>query len=129
MAISKNIENYANEIASLYLGNLGYNKIIRGKEKHKDFIIDLDGDGKGDLFVDVKASKYSLPEIKSRYHSIAKKYSRRRTPTLFFFINYLEKSGYFQIVGNNKINEIKKLDVSNLKSAIKDNPSIKCKSI
>lgn len=111
-------EEYAINIAKLYLQNAGIETIYPGPNKAEDFIINQNSKLNRQITVDVKASKYSLADIKREYKGLWSKYKRRKNTTLLMYINYEKRTGYFHLLGNGKQNEIQDLNVPTLKTSL-----------
>jgi hypothetical protein len=109
----KNIKQFqgwrAEQITKVFLLSLGVfelNEYSSMKDKGYDFIAILKNNPDKKFGIDIKATKYSRNEIKSRYFP---KTLVRDLPLIQFFVNYDKESGYFRIINTNISSELKLL--------------------
>ena len=117
-SFNKHKEEYALAIAKSYLQNVGLEQIKVGSNKSNDFIITQNSNLNRKIVVDVKASKYTLTDIKRAYKGLWTKYKQRKDPTLLMYINYENKKGFFHILANGSQTEIKELNIPTLKKSL-----------
>ena len=124
----KNIKQFqgwrAEQIAKVFLLNLGVfelNEYSSLKDKGYDLIAVLKDNPDKKVGIDIKASKYSKNEIKSRYFT---KTVIRELPLIQIFVNYDKESGYFRFVNQHTSTELKPLKKDIFLKEIKTMPNI-----
>jgi len=109
---------YANAIARTYLEGAGFKNIMEGSNASEDFIVTQNGRINRTIVVDVKASKYDLSDIERKYKKLRSKYNRMSGPRVVMYINYENRTGYFEVLGRGVRQPIDKLNVPRLRSRL-----------
>lgn len=108
----------AEQVAKSYLYETRLLDIYQNDADQFDFVCTMKEDVSKIFAVEVKSSLYTKSEIIRKYQKIRETYSKINLPILMLYINYLDKTGYFEFIAKGIKEDIITLNTSNLKTAI-----------
>ena len=109
----------AEEIAKTYLLETELLDISVPTDKNFDFIAIPKRDFTKVIAIEVKASKYKKSEIVRAYKSIRQTLSEKRFPVIMFYINYIDKTGFIEVINRQLTDKLIPLTRDNLNDEIK----------
>ena len=109
---------YSNILAKVCLYGAGVDEVIDGPNSQMDLIIPANGLNKSKVMVDVLPSKKSIEEIQSEYEDLRKTHSNRTGSTMLMYINYEDRTGYFQLIQDGKTGDIRSLSTEDLREEL-----------
>lgn len=110
----------AEQIAKSYLHETELLDVSQNEDERFDFICMMKKNIRYIFAVEVKASQYNKSEILRKYKKTREKYMNKNIPILMFYINYIDRTGYFEFIKNELSKELIILNTQNLKKEIEN---------
>lgn len=108
----------AENIAKTYLFETNMLNIYEGQDEDFDFVCMLKMNRSVIFGVTIKAAQYSQAEILRKYKNIRQRSLKMQVPVLMFYINPVDKTGFFEFIKDKLAESLTVLDSQNLKSSI-----------
>lgn len=109
----------AEQIAKSYLYETELLEVYQNEREQFDFVCMMKQDIRHVFAVEVKASQYSKSQIIRTYRKTREKFVDFKIPVLMLYINYIDRTGYFEFIQRELSKELSILTTQNLKTAIK----------
>lgn len=109
----------AEQIAKSYLYETQLLDVYQNEREQFDFVCMMKQDIRHVFAVEVKASQYNKSEIVRTYRKTREKFINSQIPVLMLYINYIDRTGYFEFIQRDFSKELSFLTTQNLKTAIK----------
>lgn len=104
----------AEQIAKVYLFETNLVEIYETQDKDFDFLCILKNDFQKSIAVEVKSSQYSKSEILRKYKPLRQNLLQSKIPVIMFYINYIDKTGYIEVLHRELKNKLTVLTTQNL---------------
>jgi hypothetical protein len=108
----------AEEIAKVYLFEANFIEIIEQDNKF-DFLIMDKQNRKSIIGIDIKSSKYKETKLLEIYSKKRQEYTENKFPVIIMYINYIDKTGFFEVINKRLTNNLIILNTTNFKAEIK----------
>lgn len=108
----------AEQIAKAYLYETQLLDIYLSDNREFDILCIFKNNVKIIFAVDVKSSQYTKSQIFMRYKKDREKHINNNFPILMLYINYVDKTGYFEFIRDKLNNDLYVLTTENLKLEI-----------
>lgn len=108
----------AEQIGKSYLFETELLEVYPSDNDNYDFICLLKSNLQHRFAVEVKSSMYNKKQIFRVYNRTRLKFIDMQIPVLVLYINYIDKTGYFEFIYNVLTDDLLNLNTENLKSAI-----------
>ena len=108
----------AEQIAKLYLYETELLDVYQSDSQKFDFVCMFKEDMTKTFGVEVKSSKYSKRQIIKVYSKVRNESLRVKIPILMLYINYEDKTGYFEFIYDRLNEDLTVLTTQNLKLAL-----------
>lgn len=110
----------AEQIAKSYLYETGLLDVYQNEIEGFDFICMLKNNLNNIFAVEVKASQYTKSQILKQYKKTREKFLKTNMPVLMLYINYIDRTGYFEFINKKLLEELQILNTINLKTEIEN---------
>ncbi len=105
----------AEQIVKTYLLETNMLEVHESDKDKFDFLCLFTNDVKKVFAVEVKSSQYTKSELLRKYQKQRESYHDIGFAVFMFYINYVDKTGYFEIIKGELKNELILLNTENLK--------------
>lgn len=108
----------ATEVVKSYLLGANLGNIKKENSRKFDFVLFPIENSNKPIGIEIKGSKYPKSKLLSTYRKQRIQYVGMENPVIMFYVDYLTKRGFFEIINEELTNRLIPLNTENLKREI-----------